>query len=88
MGLKVPDDFNSAFVAELNCLCPLFYKSHESSIAFIYKNQNNVVFKKESFNDSLEDRSPCEHFIYSAQHESVGIGWKISLNVFLMIKDL
>lgn len=42
----MPDDFSSAFVAELKCLFPLFYISQESFKAFTHKNQHNVVFKK------------------------------------------
>lgn len=33
-------------MAELKHLFPLFYIPHKSMIAFIHKNQHNVVFKK------------------------------------------
>lgn len=67
---------------ELKYLFPLFCISLESSITFTHKNQHDVILK-EGFNDSLVNKSPCEHFIYSGQHESV-ILQKNSSQIFLI----
>lgn len=69
-------------MAELEHLFPLFYIFHEALIAFYPQKSTQYGFPKDSFNESFLDKSPFEHFIYSGQHESVGILWKISSNYF------
>lgn len=70
---------------ELKYLFLSFYISLESSITFIHKNQHYVILK-DDLNDSLVDKSPCEHFIYSGQHESVYIFQKNGSYVVFLIK--